>query len=239
MVVHLASLQGISLLPISHQQSEAGDEEQHQPSQQQQPDVMLVRSSFVGDLFLDPCFFFVALPDGHASQLRQQQSVPQQIPMGLPVTNGLERDSERQPTRAADGAKVHAPVAERQTEAKTGTHADLANGQAEGQSPKAGSADDGPDTLAHGSQKAGAQAGPSLAPAFAADPTAEGQFRKGKGNRKASQRQGPGAHLGHGLQARAGQKGKDSPEKALPEDGSASMVKNIDIRQNLSKAEVT
>ena len=158
--------------------------------------------------------------------------------MGLPVTDGLERDCERQSPRAADGAKVHAPFAERQTEAKTGTRADLADGQAKGQSPKAGSADDGSDTLAHGSQKAGAQAGPSLAPAFTADHVAGGQSLKGKGKQKTRQMQGLGAHLGHGLQARAGQKGKDSPEQALPEDGSAPMMKNIDIRQSLSKAEV-
>lgn len=54
-------------------------------------DYMLLRASFVGDIFLDPCFFFHALPADHAAQTQRQQSMPHRI--ALPPETGTLIDS--------------------------------------------------------------------------------------------------------------------------------------------------
>lgn len=75
--------QGVAVVPSSQMQS---DTTPGKGGRQQQPDYTLLRASFVGDVFLDPCFFFHALPADHAAQTRRQKTVPHCI--ALPPSIG-------------------------------------------------------------------------------------------------------------------------------------------------------
>ncbi len=213
----------MTILPATYQhqpsKEEEGGHQQPDQQQQQQPDMLILRSSFVGDLFLDPCFFFAALPDGHASKLRRQQQTPQQIPTVLPVSIGGHQAAERQPLKA--GPKAKRP-------------SDTADGQAEGGSQKAGSAADGQEPLVQRGQGAGGLAGPRQAPVSKGDLTADGQAPKAREKRKAAKREDPTALA----RLRADVKGVGAHEQALSEGAPTSMLKNIDFRQRVPKAEV-
>ena len=213
----------MTILPMTHGHASEEEDEQRLHSQLQQPDVMFLRSSFVGDLFLDPCFFFAALPHGHAAKLRQQKPMPQQIPISLPVRCEADQAGKGQPQRA-NGAGFEGQLP------ASGTQKGSVKGIAEGQG-----------------QKANDQEGPGRVPASNGDQAADqGQKHRGKRKRKA-EGQGP-QRAGSSQQPEAGQKadlpnlspqradseGMDSPEQASPDTGPASMLINIDIRQSIS-----
>ncbi len=228
----------MTILPATNQhqpsEEEEGGHQQPDQQQQQQPDMLMLRSSFVGDLFLDPCFFFAALPDGHASKLRRQQQTPQQIPTVLPVSIGGHPAAERQPLKAGAAVRAHAPAVDRQPGPKAKRQSDTADGQAEGGSQKAGSAADGQEPLVQRGQGAGGLAGPRQAPVSNGDLTADGQAPKAWEKRKAAKREDPTALA----RLRADVKGVGAHEQALSEGAPTSMLKNIDFRQRVPKAEV-
>lgn len=59
---------------------------QCEADEQSRPDFTLLRASFVGDFFLDSCFFFHALPAEHAAEMRRQRAAPHRI--ALPAATG-------------------------------------------------------------------------------------------------------------------------------------------------------
>lgn len=107
-------MQGLTLLPMENLAEEEG---QSQQSSGPEPDALLARASFVGDLFLDPCFLFTPVSD-------KQQQPPQQIAVSLANAGAAEGQADRQAEGQADrqaegqGAKAAGPVkptARRQT----------------------------------------------------------------------------------------------------------------------------
>lgn len=89
--------QGMALLPMPGETLPEEEKQNQQSEQHQQPDALLVRASFVGDLFLDPCFFFTPIPD-------RQQQPPQQIPLSVPIADAAVRHrTEGQTERKAKG----------------------------------------------------------------------------------------------------------------------------------------
>lgn len=246
MILQCPDLQGMTILPATYQHRPSQEEgEQQQPDQQQQrqqPDVLMLRSSFVGDLFLDACFFFAALPDGHASKLRRQQQTPHQIPTPLPVRTGAHQAAERQFLKAGAAVRAHAPAAGRQPGPKAEGQSDTADGQTEGGSQKAGSGAVGQEPLVQQDQGAVGQSGPRQPPASTRDLATDGQGPKAQGKRKAVQKEDatalarPRAELDHQSQKKADVKGVGAPEQAVPEGGPT--LNNIDIRQRIPKAEV-
>lgn len=190
----------------------------------------------MGDLFLDPCFFFAALPDGHASTLRRHQQTPHQIPTVLPVRTGGYQIAERQSRKAGAAVRAHAPAAERQP----GPMAEGQSGQAEGESRKAAAAADGQEPLVQ--QGAVGHSGQRQAPASSGDLTADGQAPKARGKRKAAQKEAPAAlarqraDLDHQSQKQADVKGVGASGQAVLKGG--PVLNNIDIRQRIPKAEV-
>ena len=109
-----ALMQGFTILPMTPGLT-AEEEQGHQTAGRQQPDVLLVRASFVGDLFLDACFIFAPVPEGHAASRRTQLQPPHQIPVTVPDQPAAERHSSGQ----AQGAGLQAagpfrPTARRQ-----------------------------------------------------------------------------------------------------------------------------
>ena len=73
------------------------EDEQGRAAAHPQPDMLLIRASFVGDLFLDPFFLFMPVPDRHAVNLKTLPQPPWQIPIALPVRPAAEGQTERQP----------------------------------------------------------------------------------------------------------------------------------------------
>ncbi|KAL0032922.1 hypothetical protein WJX77_006479 [Trebouxia sp. C0004] len=235
MILQCPELQGMTILPATyqHQPSNAEEGGQQQPDQQQ-PDILMLRSSFVGDLFMDPCFFFAALPDRHVPKLRRHQQSPHQILTALPIRTGAHQAAERQPLKAGAAVRAHAPAAERQAGPKAERQSNTANGQAEGGSQKAGSAADGQEPLVQEGQGAVGQSRPRQLPVFNGGLTADGQAPKARGKRKAAEKE----DLTALARTRADVKGAGAPEQALPAGVPVSMLKNIDIRQHVPKAEV-
>ena len=94
--------QGMIIMPtMTHPPStaaaaKAAEEEEEEGGQHQQPDTLLVRSSFVGDLFTQPCFLFAPLPIAHAAKVRQKQAKPQRIltPADLAKTSQSQHDRQ-------------------------------------------------------------------------------------------------------------------------------------------------
>ena len=100
----------------------AEDEDQsRQSGMAQQPDALLARASFVGDLFLDPCFLFTPVSDRH-------QQPPQEIAVSVAIADAAGRQADGQAKGQAErpvkgqaegqGAEVAGPVkpkARRQT----------------------------------------------------------------------------------------------------------------------------
>ena len=203
------------------QEEEGGEDEEQQQPRQQQPDVLFLRSSFVGDLFFDPCFFFTGLPKGHASKTRTRQT-PQQIPIV-----SLVREAEGQPVRAPGAAKGQVSLADRQTKRPT-------------RLGRAG------EPVLTSSQVVTDQAGPSCIPDSRFDPATERHIHQSKGKRKAAA-QGPqredkaGQHkarrraeLGDLSEETAGLEGVDPPQQAPRDSEPPSMLRNIDIRQSIT-----
>ena len=65
------------------------DDQSQKSEVHQQPDALLARASFFGDLFLDPCFLFTPVSDRH-------QQAPQQIAVSLSSADAAERQADRQ-----------------------------------------------------------------------------------------------------------------------------------------------
>lgn len=95
--------------------------------QSQRPDALLARASFVGDLFLDPCFLFtpVPVPD-------RQQKPPQQIAVRSTSADAADRQAQGQVSgqaerQNAEAAGVVKPIVRRQTGEAMGVVAGQAN----------------------------------------------------------------------------------------------------------------
>ena len=70
------------MLPIERLAEEA--DQSQQSGAPQQPDALLARASFIGDLFLDPCFLFTPVCDRH-------RQPPQQIAVSLASADAAEK----------------------------------------------------------------------------------------------------------------------------------------------------
>lgn len=98
----------MALLPMPTEHLPREEDQSQQPGDHQQPDALLARVSFVGDLFLDACFLFTPIPD-------RPQQPPQQIAVSLPIADAAgKRQADGQADRPADRQ------ANRQLERRTG-----------------------------------------------------------------------------------------------------------------------
>lgn len=88
-------MQGMALLPIPSAHLPREENQSQHPREHQEPDALLARVSFVGDLFLDACFLFTPILD-------RPQQPPQQIALSSPIANAAERQADRQAGRKAD-----------------------------------------------------------------------------------------------------------------------------------------
>ena len=244
--------QGMAILPMTQQPPAASEEEQWKQSQRQ-PDIMLLRSSFVGDVFFDPCFFFSALPDGHAARLRKQQPVTMTLPVRTGTDGQLLRAkllAERQRTGAVDGAEGDLPMADRHLEGEpTHRQKGLTNPVAERQDQKANLPACGQEPFV---PIATDQPGPSQAPASNGDHAPQGQIQSHRKRKAQSQDpsntgvphqegQNPAerAEIGHLSHQKANSKRVEALQQAPPDADATSMLRHIDIRQSIpNKAHV-
>lgn len=105
-------LKGMTIIPMMSQMPLSAStaaavgkgEKEEEGSQHRQPDTLLVRVSFVGDMFLQPCFLFTPLPNAHAATVRQQQAKPQQIL----TTADLAKRAQSQHNRQGRGQQQRA-----------------------------------------------------------------------------------------------------------------------------------
>ena len=189
---------------------------QQQAASHQQSDMLLVRASFIGDCFLDPCFLFMPVPDKHAATFRTKH--PQQIPITLPVSPVAEGHRERQATgqMAQAAGPVRPTVRMQAAEPVLGS-----DNPAERQLPS--SSRQAKQATGHGALKvAGGQV--KKHGRKAANPI-DGQYHKAA---PPSERQLP--------VGRVQQRGPLQP--ALPDhepsQEPACMLRNLDIRQNIT-----
>ena len=85
-------MQGMALLPTPREYLQEEEDQSQQSGEHQQPDALLARASFVGDLFLGPCFLFAPTPDRH-------QQPPQQIAVSVLLADAGERQADGQAER--------------------------------------------------------------------------------------------------------------------------------------------